>query len=132
MKPPIVLPSIPAAERTPLVETLLSLIEGLAQRVKKQEEDIAQLKDEIRALKGQKGPPRFKPSKMDEKTEPHQGQQGKDQRRPGSEKRSKNAELVIHDEQIIALAMPIPEAARFKGYRDVVIQDLIIRAHNTR
>ena len=75
MKPPIVMPTIPAAERTPLVETLLSLIEGLAQRVQKQDEDIAHLKDEIRALKGQKGPPRFKPSKMDETTEPRNAQQ---------------------------------------------------------
>ena len=132
MKPPIVMPRIPEAERTPLVETLLSLIEGLAQRVQKQEEDIAHLKDEIRVLKGQRGPPRFKASKMDEKTEPRNAQQEKDKRRPGSDKRMKNAELVIHDEKIIQPMNGIPQGSRFKGYRDVVIQDLIIRAHNTR
>lgn len=134
MKPPIVMPTIPAAERTPLVETLLSLIEGLAQRVQKQEEDIAHLKDEIRALQGQKGPPRFKPSKMDEQTNDRQGDgaQSADKRRPGSDKRIKNAELVIHDEKIVQPVEGIPSGSRFKGYRDVVIQDLIIQAHNTR
>ena len=35
MKPPIVMPTIRAAQRTPLVETLLRLNEGLAQGVQK-------------------------------------------------------------------------------------------------
>ena len=56
----------------------------------------------------------------------------KDQRRAGSDKRSKTAELVIHDEQIIQPTLGAPKGSRFKGYRDVVIQDLVIRAHNTR
>ena len=45
------------------------MIEGLAERVQKQEEEIALLKDEIRILKGGKKRPHFKPSKMDEQTE---------------------------------------------------------------
>src|ERR1035441_7392749 len=55
-----------------------------------------------------------------------------DQRRAGSDKRSKTAELVIHAEQIIEPKRRIPKGSRFKGYRDIVIQDLVIRAHNTR
>ena len=53
-------------------------------------------------------------------------------KRPGSEKRSKTGSLVIHEEKVIAPAEPVPEGSRFKGYRDVVVQDLVIRAHNTR
>jgi hypothetical protein len=56
----------------------------------------------------------------------------KDQRRAGSDKRSKTAELVIHEEQIIQPKRRIAKGSRFKGYRDIVIQDLVIRAHNTR
>ena len=134
-KPRFSIPPIPEAERTPLVTLLLGLIEDLAERVQKQDEEIAQLKDEVRVLKGQKKRPRFKPSKMDEQTDPDQSE-GKtaeeDGRRPGSDKRSKNAELVVHDEKIIKPQGRIPKGSRFKGYRDVIIQDLVIRAHNTR
>jgi hypothetical protein len=128
------MPPIPDSERTPLVIALLGVIEGLAERVQKQEEEIALLKDEIRILKGGKKRPQFKSSKMDEQTEEHRRGEGsdQDQRRPGSDKRSKTAELVIHEEQIIQPSRRIPQGSRFKGYRDIVIQDLVIRAHNTR
>jgi hypothetical protein len=135
MKPRFSIPTIPEAERTPLVRLLLGLIEGLAERVQKQEEEIAQLKDEVRVLKGEKKRPRFKPSKMDEETNKRQQQADRsegDKRRPGSDKRSKSAQLTIHDEQIIQPSRGIPKGSRFKGYRDIVIQDLLIRAHNTR
>jgi hypothetical protein len=134
MKQRFSMPPIPDSERTPLVSALLGVIEGLAERVQKQEEEIALLKDEIRILKGGKKRPHFKPSKMDEQTEENRRGEGsdKDQRRAGSDKRSKTAELVIHDEQIIEPKRRIPKGSRFKGYRDVVIQDLVIRAHNTR
>ena len=39
---------------------------------------------------------------------------------------------MIHEEQIIQPKRRVPKASRFKGYRDIVIQDLVIRAHNTR
>jgi hypothetical protein len=134
MKHRFLMPPIPESERTPLVIALLGVIEGLAERVQKQEEEIALLKDEIRVLKGGKKRPHFKPSKMDEQTEEIRRGEGseKDQRRAGSDKRSKTAELVIHDEQILQPTRRIPKGSRFKGYRDIVIQDLVIRAHNTR
>ncbi len=134
MKQRFVMPPIPESERTPLVIALLGVIEGLAERVQKQEEEIALLKDEIRILKGGKKRPHFKPSKMDEQTEEKRRGEGaeEDQRRAGSDKRSKTAELAIHEEQIIQPKRRIPKGSRFKGYRDIVIQDLVIRAHNTR
>jgi hypothetical protein len=134
-KPRFSIPTIPEAERTPLVTLLLGLIEDLAERVQKQDEEIEQLKDEVRVLKGQKKRPQFKPSKMDEQTDPEQSEgeaAEEDGRRPGSDKRSKKAELVIHDEKIIRPQRRIPKGSRFKGYRDVIIQDLVIEAHNTR
>jgi hypothetical protein len=50
---------------------------------------------------------------------------------PGSEKRSKTASLIIHEEQVIAPAEPVPEGSRFKGYRDVVVQDRVIPGPTT-
>jgi len=135
MKPRFSIPSIPEAERTPLVKVLLGVIEGLSEVVQKQAERIELLEEEIRILKGQKKRPHFKPSKMDEQTDQDQSEGApaeEDPRRAGSDKRSKKAEWVIHDEKIIRPQRRIPKGSRFKGYRDVIIQDLVIEAHNTR
>ncbi len=131
MKQPFLLPPIPESERTPLVMALVGIIEMQAQRIQRQEEQIELLKEEIRILKGGKKRPHFKPSKMEEHTEEVRRGEGaqQDQRRPGSDKRSKSAELVIHEERIIQPQRRIPKGSRFKGYRDLLIQDLVIRAH---
>jgi hypothetical protein len=127
------LPPIPESERTPLVQVLLDIIEALMQEVQRQEEQIGQLKDEIAVLKGEKKRPRFKPSQLDEKAgeEDPKGDDSKPAKRPGSEKRAKTAELVIHEEHTIAPEV-IPAGSRFKGYQDYVVQDLMIRPQNTR
>jgi Transposase IS66 family len=127
----IQIPDIPEGARTPLVKGLVDVIEWLVQKVRQQEEQIAQLQDEIAVLKGEKKRPRFKPSQLDKRAGRKEGTVGED-KRPGSEKRSKMASLVIHEDKVIAPAEPVPEGSRFKGYRDFVVQDLVIRAHNTR
>ena len=60
------LPEIPEAEQTPVVKALLGIIEQLAVRVQRQEEEIEQLKDEVAILKGEKKRPKFKPSKLEQ------------------------------------------------------------------
>jgi hypothetical protein len=126
---------IPADQRTPLVEALLGIIEMQAERIQRQDEQIELLKEEIRLLKGLNKRPRFKPSGMDEKTDPDKGASGEntpDTKRPGSDKRSKTAQLVIHEDKVILPSGRIPKGSRFKGYRDVIVQELTIRSHNTR
>nr|WP_245232773.1 hypothetical protein [Thiorhodococcus minor] len=131
----IELPDIPAAERTPLVEQLLGLIEALAERTQLQAESIQQLRDEIAVVKGEKGKPRFKPSGMaqqDDRKRNGAGKLGGGGKRAGSRKRSKTAQLTIHDEQRIPPHEPLPPGSRLKGYRDFVVQDLKIAAQNIR
>jgi hypothetical protein len=130
----LVLPPIPPEQRTALVEALVGIIQMQAEQIQRQEEQIELLKEEIRILKGLKKRPRFKPSGMEEHTDADEDKdEGKeDTRRPGSDKRSKTAELVIHEEKIIAASRRIPRGSRFKGYRDVVVQELQIQCHNTR
>jgi len=126
-----VLPEIPEAEQTPWVKLLLEMVEELARRVQELEEENAQLKDEISVLKGQKKRPRFKSSKMDDRA----GKSSKSRRggeRPGSKKRKKTQQLEIHQEEVVAPSEEVPPGSRFKGYRSFVVQDLVIRAHNTR
>ena len=52
-------------------------------------------------------------------------------KRAGSSKRSKTQQLTIHETIKVAPQAPIPEHSRFKGYRDFIVQDLRIQAHNT-
>lgn len=115
----IQLPDMPDEVQTPLVKELLEIIERLAHRVRQQDEQIAQLKDEIAVLKGEKKRSQFKPSQLDKNAGQDEGARWEG-KRPGSAKRSKTAELTIHEEQIIppgfdTSAEPVPAGARFRG-----------------
>jgi hypothetical protein len=137
------LPNIAESQRTPLVAQLLEQIEHLLEENRKQAEGIQQLRDEIAVLKGQKAKPKFKPSGMDTETEPSGdadgsddddgdgGAKGQPRKRAGSSKRSKTQQLTIHETLKVSPQVPIPEGARFKGYRDFIVQDLRIEPHNT-
>jgi len=101
----------------------------------RQAETIQQLRDEIAVLKGEKGKPTFKPSGMEDQSDPDKQEQGTGDsmgKRAGSNKRSKTPDVPIHEERVIPPAETPPSGSRFKGYRDFVVQDLKIEAHNTR
>jgi Transposase IS66 family len=110
------LPDIPDSECTPLVRQLLDLIGPLQNR-------IQELEDEILRLKGLKTRPILAPSPLETSPRPPR-QPG--QKRPGSAKRLKTAQLTITDQVLVPLADP-PPGSIFKGYEDFVVQDLIIR-----
>lgn len=125
----IELPPIPDEQRTPLVEALLAIIDQLVQRVRQLEETYQQARDEIAVIKGQQPKPKIAPSTL-EATPPPPDQSKK---RPGSDKRSKTAELTIHEE----VPVPIPEAelptgAVLTGFEPYVVQELILHTKNTR
>ncbi len=127
------LPDIPEEEQTPLVKTLLALLEQYSTRIVFLEETVAGLKDEINILKGEKKRPKFKPSKLDKSTDIKSNDAGdKAKKRAGSKKRSKTAQLTIHEDVCIAPGIAVPPGSRFKGYRDFIVQDLIISTRNTR
>ncbi len=127
------LPGIPEEEQTPVVKVLLALLEQYSTRIVFLEEIVAGLKDEINILKGEKKRPKFKPSKLDKSTEKKTGDaEDIAKKRAGSKKRSKTAQLTIHEDVCIAPSTAVPPGSRFKGYRNFVVQDLIISTRNTR
>jgi Transposase IS66 family len=85
---------------------------------------VAALRDEIARLKGGPGRPNFKPSGMEQATEPKPGGSPGDRKRPRGSTRSK---LSIAEEVIVTVAAP-PRGARFKGYTSFLVQDLVIHA----
>ena len=121
--------SITEEEKSPLVEQLLSVIEHQGIIVQKQAEQIQQLKDEIARLKSQPPRPNIKPSSL-EKKKPRKTRSSR-KKRPGSEKRSKTAELKIHKTKPIE-PEKIPAGSDFRCYKDFVVQDIIICSCNTR
>jgi len=113
---------VPAGERTPLVEHLLRVIE-------EQRAEIRAMRDEINRLKGLPPRPTIRPSTLNA---PHPDPKHKERRRgkrPGSAKRQKTGELIIHETIPVPLE-GLPEGTRQNGYEDFVVQDLKIEAHN--
>jgi len=134
VKNPPVIPDIPEQDQTPTVKALLALAEQFAQQIQLQAEEIAQLKDEINILKGEKKRPVFKPSKLDKQTDKQKDSDHDSSKSPKKKraKKSKTAQLKIHEDKVIKPDAPIPEGSRFKGYRDFVVQDLHIEVRNIR
>lgn len=116
------IPKIGDEERTPLVTSLLEIIQI-------QQEQILQLKDEMARLKGQKPRPTIKNSAL-ERDSGNKEERGSGTKRPGSTKREKTEKLEIH-ETVIVKAHNVPMGSTFKGYEDFTIQDLLLRPHNT-
>jgi hypothetical protein len=104
----------------------------LKEQVLQQAETIRELRDEIAVLKGQKGRPVMKPSRMEQKTDKDNspGEKGRRQR-PDSGRPAKAVRLDIHEERTMA-AVDVPAGSRFLGHRAFTVQDLRIGAHNTR
>src|SRR5882724_9084262 len=118
----ILVPDIPEAERTPLVQQLLDIIALQQERIQQLQERIHQLEDEIARLKGLKARPRIDPSALETPPRPPRDPRTK---RPGSAKRSKTAQLTITEETVVRLPQ-VPEGAVFKGYEDFVVQELTL------
>jgi len=120
-----ILSQISDEDKTPLVLQLLEVLQL-------QNETIQGLKDEIARLKGEKPKPDIKPSKLEKPiTKDGPGLLAASEKRPGSAKKEKTKLLEIHREEIICPVF-IPEGAKFKGYQDYVVQDIVIKTHNIR
>ena len=112
------LPAIAEEEHTPLIDVLLELLVWQTQR-------IDELEQEILKLKGETTKPKIQPSKMD-----GDSKSKRTASTTGNPQAKDVAPLKI-DETIIIEPENKVNGSKFKGYRDVVVQDLIIKTHNT-
>ena len=93
-----ILPEIPKADRTPLVDALLEL-------VKWQSDRIEQLEDEIQKLNQETRKPKFKSSKIDEKIDTSKD----DKKKKKGSKRSKTQTFIIHEPSFLSLLFDLEE-----------------------
>jgi hypothetical protein len=126
--PKIQMPKIPEEKKTPIISQLLEIIEQQSITIQLQVEEIQQLKDEIARLKNQKPKPKIRPSKL-EKDPNNQKEKRSSGKRPGSHKRSKTADLIIHKEIPIP-PESIPPGSIFKGYQPYIVQGIKILSYN--
>ena len=132
---------IPEGEITPRGGSLLNIIARQQKMIESQQETIAKLeqdvtklqlkaqslKEQLLAAKKLKGKSKIQPSTLNQKA-----QKTIDlEKRPGSWKRSKKTQDLVDEERVIE-PKELPEGARFNGYREYDVQDVIIQRHNIR
>lgn len=113
-----------------VVITLMNLVESLSAQVAAQAQAIQQLRDENQRLKGEQGQPKIRPNA---KERPSLSSEQERHVPKAHQKRPKQTRL--HCERVEVLTLPkasLPADVQFKGYEEVVVQDLDIRPETIR
>jgi hypothetical protein len=115
-----------------LIRQLLNLVEKLSADLRDAQVENQRLRDENNRLKGEQGKPKIKgntpklpPTDHSSENERHKSRQ--------RHKKSKKAEIQIDRGQVVEVDPSVlPKDARFKGYEDVVVQDILLQTDNIR
>ncbi len=112
------------------VEVLLNLIEQLQTQLKELKTENQRLKDENNRLKGEQQQPKIKAKKPRGFSQNYSSE--KERKRPQNHsKGSKKSQLKIDREEILEYPMELlPVDAQFKGYEEVIIQDITLGTNN--
>jgi hypothetical protein len=121
---------IPDENTRELIGRLLNLIEKQAADLRDAQQEIQRLRDEVNRLKGEQGKPKIKGNTPKPPAEDHSSEKERKKARQ-RHKSSKNAEIPIDREQKLEVDKGLlPEDAEFKGYEDVVVQDIRLGTDN--
>ncbi len=114
------------------VELLLNLIEQLNSKVIELEAENQKLRDENNRLKGEQGKPDIKGNKKKRLNNNYSSE--KERKTSQNHRKSrKKAQIKIDREEIVEYpAAQLPEDAEFKGYEEVIVQDLVLKTDNVR
>src|SRR6266702_1119571 len=113
-----------------LVRRLLNMLEDVMADLRASQAENQHLRNEINRLKGEQGTPKIKANTPPPPRQNHSSEQ--ERRKPKAwSKRSKTAHIPIDREQVLLVDPDrLPPDAQFKGYEEVVVQDVILRTDN--
>ena len=113
-----------------LVRRLLNLLEGVMADLRAAQAENQRLRDEINRLKGEQGTPKVQSNTSPPLRTDHSSEQ--ERRKPKAWSKGRKTERIpIDREQVVQVAPDrLPPDAEFKGYEDVVVQDVIFRTDN--
>ena len=113
-----------------LVQRLLNLLEGVMADLRAAQAENQRLRDEINRLKGEQGAPAIKPNTPQAHPKHHSSE--KERRQPKSWAKDHKTDRIAIDREQVAQIDPthLPLDAVFKGYEDVVVQDVLFRTDN--
>jgi hypothetical protein len=112
-----------------VVVYLMNLVETQHATIQEQAEELQRLRDEIHRLKGEQGKPKIKANKPAPDTSSEQ------ERRQSKlhHKASKQSEIRIDRVEVVKVDDGLlPPDAQFKGYEEVIVQDIDFRTHNIK
>jgi len=113
-----------------VVISLMNLVEQLSTKVQEQAEEIQRLRDENHRLKGEQGKPNIKAN-----TKANASLSSEKERRVSKahHKTNKHAQIRIDRVEVVKIGeVSMPVDAQFKGYEDVIVQDVEFRTQNIR
>lgn len=116
-----------------LIIRLLNLVEQLSADLRQAQQENQRLRDEIARLKGEKGKPNIKPNAAPEKRNysSEKERKGEAKAKDAAAAAPKNARVRIDREQTVPVDPAVlPADAQFKGYEDVIVQELLWRTDN--
>jgi hypothetical protein len=110
---------------------LFNLIEELSKSNREKDEEIQRLRDENNRLKGEDGKPSIKPDvKPDKNSDTSSEKERKTGKKRDKKKRKKNTIKIDRTVTLEIDESALPPDAEFKGFSEVVVQDLKIETDN--
>jgi hypothetical protein len=112
---------------------LLNLVEELRRENIGLRAEVQRLRDEVSRLKGEQGKPDIKPPAPRPPAGTDYSSERERRDPKGWAKGGKNARVRVDREQVLTVdPAALPADAEFKGYDEVVVQDVVIRTDNVR
>src|SRR5262245_58516130 len=122
--------SIADARARELVTQLLNLLETVMADLRAAQAENQRLHDEIKRLKGEQGRPTIKPNQPQPPRQDHSSEQ--ERRKPKAWSKGRKTDRIPIDREQVVTVDParLPPDAEFKGYDNVLVQDVLFRTDN--